>query len=79
MRFHTETGQKPETPFIYDKAAYLGACDLIRKFGPSAGMEALHKADQHESRGERQQSYYWRRVESAIEILLLEKFNGLLN
>ena len=61
---------------IYDRGAYIGACDLIKKHGAAAAIEALHKADFHESRGENQQSHYWRRVESAVEILLLDKASG---
>lgn len=64
---------------IYDRAAYVGACDLIRKHGAAASIEALHKADFHEGRGENQQSHYWRRVESAVEILLLDKVSGQLH
>lgn len=64
---------------IYDRAAYIGACDLIRKHGPAAAIEALHKADFHERRGENQQSHYWRRVESAVEVLLLDKVTGAIH
>ncbi len=61
---------------IYDKAAYLGACDLIKKFGTAAPLEALNKADRHELKGERQQTYFWRRVESAANILLMDGAGG---
>lgn len=61
---------------IYDRAAYVGACELIKKHGAAASIEALHKADFHECRGENQQCHYWRRVESAVEILLLDKVSG---
>ncbi|MFZ5609870.1 MAG: hypothetical protein ACOY99_09690 [Pseudomonadota bacterium] len=79
MKYFVELAAKSAPPLIYDKAAYLGACDLVKKFGPSAALEALHKADQHESRGERQQTHYWRRVESAINILLMDRLGGPIN
>jgi hypothetical protein len=70
----------PECQFvIYDRAAYIGACDLIKIHGAAATIEALHKADFHERRGENQQSHYWRRVESAIEVLLLDKVTGAIH
>lgn len=75
MRLLSEAG-KNQPLVIYDKAAYVGACDLIKKFGTAAALEALNKADRHELKGERQQTYYWRRVESAVNILLMDAANG---
>ncbi|RME67348.1 MAG: hypothetical protein D6782_02755 [Alphaproteobacteria bacterium] len=76
MKFLPKVSDKKAPLVIYDKAAYVGACDLIKKFGTAAALEALNKADRHEVRGERQQTYYWRRVESAVNILLTEEALG---
>lgn len=76
----TDTAQRPHvTPFIDDKAAYLGACALIQKHGSLAPLQACKKARLHDKRGEKLQSLYWRRVERATEILMIKQATGYLH
>ena len=71
--------KKHAGPIIYDKAAYLGACALIQKYGDKAPLQACSKAETHRNRGDKLQCLFWRRVEKAAEILMENDPKGYIH
>jgi hypothetical protein len=63
-------------PHIADRAAYLCATELLRLEGEDAVLTAAERADEALQRADEQQYGYWRRVESAMQIILLEDVVG---
>lgn len=63
-------------PFISDRIAYACASDLVEQQGDDAVMTAAERADTHGAHGDQPMAAYWRRVESAIQILLLQDVIG---
>ncbi len=66
-------------PFISDRVAYACAHDLVDQQGDEAIMTAADHADAHIAEGNEPMAAYWRRVERAIEILLLQDVIGELH
>jgi hypothetical protein len=63
-------------PFISDRIAYACAHDLVDLEGDDAVMTAADRADSHIAVGDEPMAAYWRRVERAIQILLLQDVVG---
>lgn len=61
---------------IHDRAAYIGAMDLIREHGDEAVLAASAEADQSRERGNVLQCSFWRTVEVAIQIIQLDEVIG---
>ena len=64
------------TPQIADRLAYLCAEELLRLEGEDAVLSAAERADEALMRADESQFSYWRRVESALQIILLEDVVG---
>jgi hypothetical protein len=64
---------------ISDRVAYVCACDLVDQEGDDAVLLAAERADACQAEGDAGAYAYWRRVESAIQILLLEDAVGDLH
>jgi hypothetical protein len=64
---------------ITDFAAYRCAVDLVDVEGDEAILLAADQADACLAAGDVDASSYWRRVESAIQILLLEDVLGTVH
>lgn len=64
---------------ICDRLAYLCARELIQHEGDEAVLTAAARADDSEARGDADQFGYWRRVETAVQILLLEDVIGTIH
>jgi hypothetical protein len=64
------------SPVISDRIAYLCAAELLRLEGEDAVLTAAERADEALSRMDDQQHGYWRRVETAMQIILLEDVVG---
>jgi hypothetical protein len=63
-------------PVIADRIAYLCANELLRMEGEDAVLTAADRADDALGRQDTEQYGYWRRVESAMQIILLEDVVG---
>jgi hypothetical protein len=63
-------------PVIADRIAYLCAKELLRMEGEDAVLTAADRADEALGRADAEQHGYWRRVESAMQIILLEDVIG---
>ncbi len=63
-------------PVIADRIAYLCANELLRMEGEDAVLTAADRADDALGRQDAEQYGYWRRVESAMQIILLEDVVG---
>jgi hypothetical protein len=63
-------------PVIADRVAYLCATELLRLEGEDAVLTAAERADEALTRADSDQYGYWRRVESAMQIILLEDVVG---
>jgi hypothetical protein len=63
-------------PIIADRIAYLCANELLRMEGEDAVLTAADRADEALARADAEQYGYWRRVESAMQIILLEDVVG---
>jgi hypothetical protein len=63
-------------PVIADRIAYLCANELLRMEGEDAVLTAADRADDALGRRDTEQYGYWRRVESAMQIILLEDVVG---
>lgn len=68
-----------QIPFISDRVAYACAHDLLDIEGDDAVMTAADKAEIFAAQGDEPMNAYWRRVERAIEILLLQDVIGELH
>jgi hypothetical protein len=64
---------------ITDHAAYRCACELVDVEGDDAVLLAADQADACLAAGDQDACSYWRRVESAIQILLLEDVLGTIH
>lgn len=75
---NTQTDLMPIEPqlAIHDRAAYIGAIDLIREHGEDAVLAASAEADRSRDRGNVLQCSFWRTVETAIQIIQLEDVVG---
>jgi hypothetical protein len=70
------TGNPSLGPIIADRIAYLCASELLRMEGEDAVLTAADRADEALGRSDTEQYSYWRRVESAMQIILLEDVIG---
>jgi hypothetical protein len=68
-----------QLPFISDRVAYACARDLVGVEGDDAVMTAADRADRFAAQGDTPMTAYWRRVERAVEILLLQDVIGELH
>ena len=66
-------------PVIADRVAYLCAKELLRIEGDDAILTASARAEEALSRENADQLGYWRRVEAAIQLLLLEDVLGTVH
>jgi hypothetical protein len=66
-------------PVIADRIAYICANELLRMEGEDAVLTAADRADEALGRTDAEQYGYWRRVESAMQIILLEDIVGELH
>jgi hypothetical protein len=74
---HIERRVNPSLgPVIADRIAYLCANELLRMEGEDAVLTAADRADEALGRSDAEQYGYWRRVESAMQIILLEDVVG---
>ncbi len=64
------------SPVIADRIAYLCASELLRLEGEEGVLTAAERADDALGRSDSEQYGYWRRVESAMQIILLEDVVG---
>jgi hypothetical protein len=68
-----------QTPVIADRIAFACADDLVIREGDDAVLTAAEKADASAANGDLTMVGYWRRVESAVQILLLQEVIGELH
>jgi hypothetical protein len=61
---------------IHDRAAYIGAMDLIREHGEDAVLAASAEADRSRDKGNILQFSFWRTVETAIQIIQMDEVIG---
>ena len=73
--FERRMGAAP-TPQIADRRAFLCAEELLRMEGEEAVLTAAERADEALLRADEAQFNYWRRVEGAMQIILLEDVVG---
>lgn len=78
MLLEADTSHHPVL-VISDRLAFLCARELVQHEGDDAVLTAAARADEAQERGEDADYGYWRRVESAIQILLLEDVIGELH
>jgi hypothetical protein len=55
--------------YVVDRAAFMGATELIARYGAFAGEEASSRADRSRSLGNIVHFCHWRQIERAIEML----------
>ncbi len=66
-------------PVIADRVAFLCAKELLRLEGDDAILTASALAEEAMGRANTDQFGYWRRVEVAIQLLLLEDVLGTIH
>ncbi len=66
-------------PVIADRIAFACADDLVLREGDDAVLTAAEHADASMADGDLPMVGYWRRVESAVQILLLQEVIGELH
>ncbi len=66
-------------PVIADRVAFLCARELLRLEGDDAVLTAASRAEEAMGRSNPDQFGYWRRVEVAIQLLLLEDVLGTIH
>jgi hypothetical protein len=79
MHLNSASGPVHQLPFISDRVAYACAFDLVDIEGDDAVLTASDRAETFAARGDEPMNAYWRRVERAVEILLLQDVVGELH
>lgn len=64
------------TPMIADRATYMCASELLSLEGEEAILTAAERADDALNRSDTCQFSYWRQVENALQIILMEEVVG---
>jgi ABC-type sugar transport system ATPase subunit len=60
-------------PVIADARVYAAAVDLLDQYGEDAPLEASAVADGHERAGDMVATAFWRAVEQATQIVLMDE------
>ena len=67
------------TPILHDRTALLRAVDLVEEHGLGAPFQANLQAEDYDNVGKVVLRTYWRNVERAARILLMEEPTGPLH
>ncbi|MEM1019304.1 MAG: hypothetical protein ACFBZ9_05430 [Sphingomonadales bacterium] len=78
MHFDTIANTLPYE-LIQDRETYDLALAMVEKLGPSALYEALNKVEYHENQNNQVGAYLWRRVETAVNLLLSQEPRGAIH
>ncbi len=66
-------------PYLADRAHVIDAADLIRVFGPDAGLEAAARADRYRDLGNHINFCRWRQIERLIVLMSINRAVGTVH